>query len=371
MSLKPRRAGEVGSGRPPEPGLTIARILRGSWRATPPPPAFTPEELGRSVGFLASSGAAGLAWWVLRSHGISWAVARPLRDLHRAEAARAALAEAELGSALSLLRGAGIEPLLGKGWAAARYYPAPGLRPCGDLDLYVRPEDHARGAQLASRSGLPIDLHRGCPDLADRSWPSLRARSRLWPLGQVGSVRIFGPEDHLRLVVMHFLRHGGWRPLWLCDVATQVESAGPECDWGLVLDGPRRKAEWVACALALASRLLEAEPPQAPRLAREAAAPGWVADTVLEAWSRPPVPHGVRVPLREHLRRPYSLARALRMRWPNGIEATVGVGGAFNAAPRLPFQLAESLRRTWRFLAGRGVCRSPAPQDRGMCTTPE
>jgi hypothetical protein len=51
-------------------------------------------------------------------------------------------------------------------------------------------------------------------------------------------------------------------------------------------------------------------------------------------------------------RRPAGVLRALRSRWPNAIEATVGVHGPFNGLPRLPFQLAECVSRTARFTLG-------------------
>jgi hypothetical protein len=45
------------------------------------------------------------------------------------------------------------------------------------------------------------------------------------------------------------------------------------------------------------------------------------------------------------------LLKALRTRWPNPIEATVGTRGPFNNWPRLPFQIGESLLRTASFAA--------------------
>jgi hypothetical protein len=64
--------------------------------------------------------------------------------------------------------------------------------------------------------------------------------------------------------------------------------------------------------------------------------------------------------MRQQIIRPAELLRSLRMRWPNAIEATVGIGGSFSAWPRLPYQLAESLRRSARFagsLVGRNRAR--------------
>ena len=50
------------------------------------------------------------------------------------------------------------------------------------------------------------------------------------------------------------------------------------------------------------------------------------------------------------------MLEALVQRWPNPIEATLNVGGPFNDLPRLPFQLAECVRRTAGF-AGRAAAR--------------
>jgi hypothetical protein len=45
------------------------------------------------------------------------------------------------------------------------------------------------------------------------------------------------------------------------------------------------------------------------------------------------------------LRRPRLLPGALRLRWPNAIQATVELGGPFNGLPRLPYQVGECVRR--------------------------
>jgi hypothetical protein len=50
------------------------------------------------------------------------------------------------------------------------------------------------------------------------------------------------------------------------------------------------------------------------------------------------------------LRHPGHLLKALRLRWPNPIQATVRVGGPFNELPRLPFQLFECVLRIGYFI---------------------
>jgi hypothetical protein len=77
--------------------------------------------------------------------------------------------------------------------------------------------------------------------------------------------------------------------------------------------------------------------------------PGWALDAVLRQWEtanhymREKALRGFRDNLKE-------LPRALRLRWPNPIQATVSMGAAFNSYPRFPLQLAESGKRAFRFL---------------------
>ena len=52
-----------------------------------------------------------------------------------------------------------------------------------------------------------------------------------------------------------------------------------------------------------------------------------------------------------YLKSPTGILQALLLRWPNGIEATVRVGGPFNEMPRLPFQVGECVARSARFIA--------------------
>src|SRR5262249_14275003 len=128
-------------------GRRLSAVLAGSWRATPPAPAVTVEELDSAVDVLTATGAGGLAWRAIK--GSALAVSPPaerLHDTYRAQAVRDRISRQELLLAFALLRGQGFDPILGKGWAVARCYPGPGLRPCGDVDLYVDRDEHAGAA---------------------------------------------------------------------------------------------------------------------------------------------------------------------------------------------------------------------------------
>jgi hypothetical protein len=279
--------------------------------------------------------------------------AAELQQAHRLQALRAVLHEKAVGRSFALLRAHGVAPILGKGWAAARLYPDRGLRPYGDVDLYVRAEerDAARTAVASPDADCPIDLHPGFAELDDRT-PEQLAERAVHAEADGQPVRLFGPEDHLRLLGLHALRHGLVRPLWLCDVAAAVEGRAPSFDWDRFLHGNPTRTRWVVAAVALAREIVGARLEGLPPAARMDRLPGWMVPAVLSEWGRPRPAQGARRPMAEVIGHRRDLLQALRTRWPNPIEATVGVGGSFGAWPRLPYQLADCARRTVRFVAG-------------------
>jgi signal peptidase I len=235
---------------------------------------------------LLDGGAGGLAWARVRGRaGCSPRTVHALRDAYRAQARDAVVGECHIEHLVGCLRSGGVEPLLIKGWASARHYAEPGLRPYGDIDLCVRP-DQARAAQaiLAGAGGrAPVDLHAGIPDLPDRHWDQVLERSEAIPCGTT-AVRVPGPEDHLRLLAVHLVRHGGFRPLWLCDVAAAAEAIKPEFDWEYLRRGDPRLSDWALCVIALARRLLGARVDHPAVRAADDRLPLWAVRTVLWRW---------------------------------------------------------------------------------------
>jgi hypothetical protein len=147
------------------------------------------------------------------------------------------------------------------------------------------------------------------------------------------------------------LRHGGVRPLWLCDIAVAVERRSPGFDWHLCLGEDPRRAEWVSCAIGLAHRLLGAAIDDTPLASQARHLPAWLAPAVLRGWSEP-LGHRAGGPyeaISESFRKPWKLAEALRERWPNPIRASVDLGAPFNAFPRLPLQLASYFSRSAQY----------------------
>lgn len=331
-------------------GARLATLLAGSWRRIPSPLSADAEELDVVAGLLLGGGAAGLVWRRC-NHAPAMRASFSLREAFRIQAIGLSVRELEVAGLVRTLESAGATPLLGKGWAIAREYPEAGLRPCGDIDLYVRPQHYeASVAALAGHALAGVaDVHCGIRILDDRDFDEIVRRSRRVTLAGGTIARVFGVEDHLRLLALHLLGHGAWRPLWLCDVALALETRPAAFDWDYFLSGERRRTGWVACTLVLAHQLLEARLEGVPAsLSRRL--PAWLVPAVLRQWGESSfVPHGRRRPMWEELRLGRAL-NALRTRWPNPIEASIGVGAAFDEMPRWPLQMAECIRRTGAFV---------------------
>lgn len=339
----------------------IALSLLGSWRQHPPDHDLTAGELAAAAPLLIARGEGALVWWKVRqSLRCTSPPALKLREAYRFQVLQSEFYEQAIRRLARSLRATGVEALLGKGAAAARFYPEPGLRPAGDVDLYVRPDQYPYAVSLldhfnrqVSDSGLfSVDLHNGVPELDDRSFGELIRRSR--EVCELG-LRVFGPEDHLRLLCLHALRHGLVRPLWLCDIAAALESQTSKFEWDYFFGGVARRAEWCRVALRLARQLLGARLDEY-QLAAVAPAPlpDWLPSAVIKQWQTLRTPHGRRAPVTLHLRLRAGLTQALVERWPNPIEATVALRGDFDARPRFRFQLASYLWRGARF-AGRNL----------------
>src|SRR5215475_12932256 len=124
-------------------GLELAAILAGSWRLPPSRNAtLSNENLHRYAVPLAETGGAALTWFRIRRHTseLSESVLNVYRAAYLGSTARAAAHEAELERVAQTFHSAGIRSILLKGWSVGRLYPESGLRPSGDIDLWVDPE---------------------------------------------------------------------------------------------------------------------------------------------------------------------------------------------------------------------------------------
>jgi hypothetical protein len=238
------------------------------------------------------------------------------------------------------------------------------LRPYGDIDLWIRAEEIEKaGRALFSCNGLnyPVEWHTEFQELEDRSLDQLFARSQRHRLREC-DVRILGPEDHFRLLGLHALRHGIWRPVWLCDIAVVLESLPELFDWDYFLAGIRRCREWLGCIIGLAHRLLGARLDRVPAAIRDREPPAWIVRAVLQQWGSQH--YMTRPSIRSYCGRPRSLVKALGNRWPNPIQATVNLRGLPDARFRIPYQLGECLRRLVKLFGKKPIFQN-LPQRHG------
>ena len=166
----------------------IAKVLAGSWRQSTSPLTISQAELDIVTPMLLESGAGALGWKRVSTSSLRTApAALELEQAYRLHALQSAIHERDIENALTLLRSAGVEPILVKGWAVARLYPDAGLRPYGDLDLCVAPKQyHAarRALEKEVNKLFQVDLHRGFKTLDHKSWDELYTRSHLVQLGE-------------------------------------------------------------------------------------------------------------------------------------------------------------------------------------------
>lgn len=333
-------------------GRLIAELLAGSWR--PSSPTNSETELAEVSELLLRSGAGALVWGRIRNSDLrAGAAAHDLHQSYRMQSLQSELQKRRLKVAVRLLRNAGVEPLVVKGWAIARSYPEAAMRPYVDLDLCVS-QDDAPAARIALRSPdakpCNVDLHVGFGMFCEQRTDEIFARSDLVPLDDV-EIRVLGADDNLRFLCMHMLRHGVARPLWMCDIAVLLEGMRDHFDWDRCLSGSVKERRWIACAVSLANQLLDVDLAATP-FQKAPKLPRWLVPAVLRSWGAPPPSLGqVGVLLRQPRKLWRQLPREIRRHWPNPIEATFALRAPFNELPRLPFQMGHFATRTGNLLA--------------------
>ena len=362
-------------------GRLVSEILAGSWRSSQPPAFdFSESQLDDVTPLLYGSGGAALGWWRVRQTELSTtSSATLLHQGYRLLALHSAIHEEAIQKVFRLFSSAGIEAILIKGWAAAGLYPQRGLRPYGDIDLIVRPQDYDKAQAILARPEAKdcwVDLHQEVFELADRPLDQLFARSYTVKLGEQ-SVRLLGAEDHLALLAVHLLKHGAWRPSSLCDIGAAVESLDPNFDWELCLGHNRRRASWIICVIGLAHLLLGARIETLAIAKQAMTLPDWLIRAVLRQWQHPfandhegagrgkftdwvlrtrqhlyPSDQTTKstVPNAGFLKGFGELWQQLRVRWPDPIRATIQLNGRFNRMPRLPYQLVICVGQFSHFL---------------------
>ncbi len=243
----------------------------------------------------------------------------------------------------SIFRAEGIEPVLIKGWAAARNYPQPYLRLSADIDIAVSPGDYA-GCQkiLGQQSIVGVDLHCGLRHLDTVSWDNLFEHSEIIKIDST-DVRVLCAEDHFRILCVHWLTDGGVSKDRLWDFFYAIENRPADFDWERCLSvvSDTRK-QWIFCVVGLTVRYLELNVDNTPFAKKEINLPNWVIKTVEKEWKNN-VPLK---PLQHCLDGRQEFFQQMQKRLPpNPIQATILMEGKFDNKSRIFYQCGSLLLR--------------------------
>jgi hypothetical protein len=247
--------------------------------------------------------------------------------------------------AFSLFRDTGIEPILIKGPAAGLHYPAHDPRNSIDLDLAVSEYDFDKAILLSkspAAAGLAIDIHRELRHLDTRAWAELFADSQIVEMAGTG-VRVLRPEDHLRVLSVHWLNDGGSDKDRLWDICYVVDGRGPDFDWHAVFDpvSPTRQ-RWISSVIGLTHHFLDLDISEIPSEYRVSEVPDWLTKFVQREWDHRVITR----PLHTCLREPRELIRQLGSRLKmNPVWATIHMEGSLDAPTRLHYRLGSAILR--------------------------
>lgn len=253
--------------------------------------------------------------------------------------------EARVCEAFALFRRNGIEPILIKGWAVARLYPESRLRSYTDIDLGVSSADFDKARDLLEdeeAKKLNIDLHNEFRHLDRVPWTSLFQDSQLVELDDT-DIRVLSPEDHLRILCVHWLTDNGSDKERLFDIHYAVENRTADFDWVKCLEraGPTRR-RWIVCTIGLAHKYTGLSLKGVPFSDEAADIPTWLTRSIEHEWK-------LAVPLKglyDSLHDWRFFLKQLRKRIPpNAVYATIECEGEFDEGPRALYQLRSFLRR--------------------------
>lgn len=247
--------------------------------------------------------------------------------------------EQRIEKVFEIFRNNGFEPILIKGWAAARNYPDPCSRLSADMDIAVSPSDYLGCQKFLNRQSLVgVDLHCGLRHLDTVSWDNLFEHSQLVKLNKT-EVRVLCPEDHLRTLCVHWLADGGVSKERLWDIVYLVKNRSKDFDWDRCLKsvGETRK-DWIVCTIGLAVKYLGLDIENTPFKSMSKNLPKWLIKTVEKEWASKV---GLK-PLQNCLSNRQEFVEQIFKRIPpNPIQATVEMEGKFDEKSRIFYQVGS------------------------------
>jgi Uncharacterised nucleotidyltransferase len=258
---------------------------------------------------------------------------------------RARVYEEKIKAAFRYFRENGVEPILIKGWAAAIEYPQKYERFFGDIDLCVAPVDFERSYSLVEAEEgrkLNIDLHCGLRHLDTLVWKDLFENSILIKLDGE-EIRVLRPEDHLRVLCVHWLTDGGGEKEKLLDILHILNNHRKDFDWERCfgkISGTRR--DWIIKTIGAIKKYYDFDDSDLPFELAVDRLPGWFTKALEDEW----VSETKSVPVHLTLRNFAEFRKQLKKRFPpNPIQATVDMEGKFDDTPRFYYQIGSFLKR--------------------------
>lgn len=261
-------------------------------------------------------------------------------DLSRLKIINCKVHEYYLEKAWMRFENAGFKPLLIKGWAAAQYYPEPFNRIYNDIDFIINPEKYDKAVKFLKSfpESQAIDLHKGARHLDSLSYENLYENSRLIKCGET-MIRVLRPEDHLRVLCVHWLNDGGAKKDRLRDIYYAVANRPSDFDWDRCLNTvSSTRKKWILCAIGLTRKYLELDLTDTPFENQTIEIPGWLINAVEKEWAS----DVVLKPLHYCLDNKRELFRQIKKRIPpNPIQATIELEGEFDDKPRALYQIGD------------------------------
>ncbi len=262
--------------------------------------------------------------------------------------------------AFAAFRENGIDPILIKGLAAAQFYPEPGSRASIDMDFAVPAKDFDAASAIAvspATKGIGIDIHHEFRHLDSLPWQDLFDNSRLLPV-EGGNIRVLRPEDHLRVLCVHWLNDGGAYKNRLWDIYYAVENRPPDFDWDRCLNTISKiRRRWIVCTLGLTRRYLDLNLDDTPVSEEAYDLPNWLLRELEREWASDV--RLMQMDLLLHDRAALFAQIKKRLR-PNAVQATIEMEGSFDAGTRVFYQIGgvfkrimPSIRRTSQMILSR------------------
>lgn len=252
--------------------------------------------------------------------------------------------EIEIEKIWKNFREAGFDPILIKGWAASKLYPEPFRRQFSDVDLMIAPERFEEALTFSKNLNLrlPVDLHEGARHLDSFDFADLFLNS-VEEMCNKTPIRVLRPEDHLRILCIHWLTDGGAYRDRLWDIYYAVANRSENFDWDRLLEGiSARRRRWVVCTIGLAHKYLDLDIEDTPIVSEAKNLPRWLTRTIEKEWAS----DVKMMPLEMFWSDRKMLWKQIKKRFPpNPIHAVVLEKGDFDGKIRFGYQIKNAFRR--------------------------